>query len=176
MFGLRLTNVLRRAIIPCFARTFGTPATCRHRGHLTLCGSRDTRAALAQLARPFRAVLAPSDRSPHLTVARTSLPTVGVVTVVRPELDATLRAFGMTDANRFPGGGRLHFVGEYRTEHSGLVRLVISAIGQAGNDTAASLATKLITQFKPQFMFLCGIAAGVRGRNKIGDVVVSRSC
>jgi nucleoside phosphorylase len=104
-----------------------------------------------------------------------SLPTVGVVTVVRPEYDANLRAFGMTDANRVPGGGRLHFVGEYQTKHSGRVRLVLSVIGQAGNDTAASLATELIGQFKPQFMFLCGIGAGVRGKNKIGDVVVSRA-
>jgi nucleoside phosphorylase len=103
-----------------------------------------------------------------------SLPVVGVVTVVRPEHDATLRAFGMTDANRVAGGGGLHFESTYQTRLSGPVRLVLSSMGEAGNDTSASLATELIGRFKPKFMLLCGIAGGVRGKVKIGDVVVPR--
>lgn len=104
----------------------------------------------------------------------TSLKTVAVITVVHPEHEAAMRAFGMTDANRVPGDGGLCFETTYQTRHSDHIRLILSPIGEAGNDASASLAKELKSRFKPKFMFLCGIAAGVRGKNKIGDIVISR--
>jgi nucleoside phosphorylase len=50
---------------------------------------------------------------------------------------------------------------------------VVGCIARAGNPDAAAATTEFIDAFNPSFMMLCGIAAGIRGRIKIGNVVLS---
>jgi nucleoside phosphorylase len=45
-----------------------------------------------------------------------------------------------------------------------------------GMPAAAVLATKMVRTFRPRFIAIVGIAAGVKDRSKIGDVIVADPC
>jgi nucleoside phosphorylase len=102
------------------------------------------------------------------------LPTVAVVTILGVELDALRRAFGFTESDRRPGGGNLYYE-KGHTSLGGPVRLQLHIQGKAGNTDAAAEAMSVLHAARPKFMVLCGIAAGCRGKVKIGDVVVPRA-
>ena len=48
-----------------------------------------------------------------------------------------------------------------------------AAAPRMGNTATAVLATKMIEAFRPEFIFMTGIAAGMRGRCELGDVIVA---
>lgn len=54
------------------------------------------------------------------------------------------------------------------------LRLVITCIGHAGNYDSSSATTEIIHKYHPKFLVLSGIAAGIKSKVKIGDVVISQ--
>lgn len=53
------------------------------------------------------------------------------------------------------------------------LRVCISSIGAAGNPDAAAAVTELSTLMKPRLVIMVGIAAGMRGKCRLGEVVLS---
>ncbi len=103
---------------------------------------------------------------------------VGVLTVIRPECHAALRALRIPlrspDHRIKEQNGTIYWLGRVR---SMLLRrdytIVVGMVGRAGNPSCASAATELIHRWNPSIVLLMGIAAGVRSRVKIGEVVIS---
>jgi nucleoside phosphorylase/CheY-like chemotaxis protein len=60
---------------------------------------------------------------------------------------------------RFASGGRDHEV-------------ISASATRMGSVSAALLCAKLITEFRPRFLVMSGICAGVRGKTGIGDVIL----
>jgi nucleoside phosphorylase/CheY-like chemotaxis protein len=60
--------------------------------------------------------------------------------------------------------------------HHGEQRIVAASAAHMGMPSAAVLAMKMIHAFKPQFIAMAGIAAGVRGRVEMGDLIIPDPC
>jgi nucleoside phosphorylase len=54
-----------------------------------------------------------------------------------------------------------------------LIRVAVACLGGAGNVTAAATAAELAQAYKPRLIVMVGIAAGIRDKCRIGDVVFS---
>jgi nucleoside phosphorylase len=101
---------------------------------------------------------------------------IGVLTVISAELEATLTALNIRkDADREKQqDGTIYWRGRLPShlkdrEYS----IVLSCIGSSGNYDSAAAATTLIKEYRPKVVILVGIAAGIRGLTKIGEVVIS---
>ena len=99
---------------------------------------------------------------------------VMVLTVIPEELEAARRVLDVGTADRDKGpDGTVYF---HKTVPSALATeyaVALLCIGSAGNPEAAAVASTAIARLKPRAALLMGIAAGMRGKVRIGDVVLS---
>lgn len=99
---------------------------------------------------------------------------IGVLTVIGPELDAALKSLALTTRKKDEKTGTIFWTG---TVHSQLMkrdyRIVLACVGDAGNPNAAAATTELLANYAPRALLLMGIAAGMRGKVKIGNVALS---
>lgn len=100
---------------------------------------------------------------------------VGIVTIIPPELQAVQDAMAVQPRNRKRIGGTIYWEG---TRYSELLdhdlRFVLTCAGAPTQASAALATTNMIQHYAPPFLILLGIAAGRRGKLKIGDVIVPR--
>jgi len=99
-----------------------------------------------------------------------------VLTVIPAELAAARDALGIPEqgARTKDNDGTVYFHGAVRSAlTSGPLRVVLACIGEAGNASAARAAASAIATWKPRAVLLMGIAAGIRGKVRIGEVVLS---
>lgn len=92
-----------------------------------------------------------------------------------PELTAVLHLPWKWEALEISGDSGHYHRGEY-VRNDEVRRVVAAASSRMGMPAAAVLATKMIYTFRPRYLVMCGIAAGVRGTCEIGDVVAPDSC
>lgn len=99
---------------------------------------------------------------------------IGILTVIPPELAAAKEALGLRASVKRDVNDTIYWHGVVRSELRGCdYSVVLAGIGWAGNPSASALATQMIERFKPGVVLLMGIAAGMRGKVRIGDVVLS---
>jgi nucleoside phosphorylase len=108
---------------------------------------------------------------------RTPAETVDVVilTVIPAELDAARRVLKIDDLDREKDtDGTVYFRGAVRSELTGRdYAIALGCIGGTGNPSAAAAATSAIATYRPHVVLLMGIAAGLRDKVRIGEVVLS---
>lgn len=75
-------------------------------------------------------------------------------------------------SHRMRGDATEYLTGKIET-NEGQLRVVAASASQMGMPPAASLATKLIFHFRPRFLCMTGIAAGLRDKSNYGDVLVA---
>lgn len=100
---------------------------------------------------------------------------VVVLTVIPPELDGLLRALNADPQRRERVEGGSVFV---RASVDSVLlgrplSLVLGCIGEAGNANAAAAVAEALGRYKPTAFVLMGIAAGLREKTRIGEVVLS---
>lgn len=100
---------------------------------------------------------------------------VAILTVIPTELFAVLDALGISNSGREKDAlGTVYFRGSLRSQ---LTRrdynLLVTCIGAAGNYDASAAVHDVIATHRPQVLLLMGIAAGIRGKVRIGEVVLS---
>jgi nucleoside phosphorylase len=100
---------------------------------------------------------------------------VAILTVIPAELRAALATFTIPEAQRKKDEfGTVYHYGQivsHRSRRS--YSVVVGCIGATGNPSAAAAAAEFIQSHQPKAFFLLGIAAGIRGKVKIGEVVFS---
>lgn len=98
---------------------------------------------------------------------------VCIITALQdPELKAVLRLeYGWT-AKHCPSDSKQFYEGSFTTQ-SKTLRIVAMAAPQMGMSAASVLASRMIHEFKPRFLLMAGIAAGVRDEVAYGDVLVA---
>lgn len=107
------------------------------------------------------------------TLAKLDHVDIGILTVISAELDAALHAFQLT-RTKDAKSGTIYWKGAVRSELKNTdYTVVLTCVGEPGNPAAAAAATELLLKYEPQVLLLMGIAAGMRGKTKIGDVVLS---
>jgi nucleoside phosphorylase len=102
---------------------------------------------------------------------------IGILAVIPPELDAAKDALGILPTDRQlkqSANDTVYWRGAGRSALRGRdYSLVLAGIGAAGTSSAAALASQLVERYRPRVVLLVGIAAGMRGKVRIGDVVLS---
>lgn len=100
---------------------------------------------------------------------------VGVLTVIAPELGAARAALGLGNQHKEKtDDGTAYWRGTVDSEVLGRpLQVVLTCIASAGNPTSAGATTRLLERYRPRAVILMGIAAGIRGKVRIGDVVLS---
>lgn len=106
--------------------------------------------------------------------AASRTPDVLILTALPVELAAAKLAFGIQDGtphHRSING--IHFWTTVAEKPGGPISCAIASLGSAGNVNAASITTQLLSELKPKKVLMMGIAAGMRGKMVLGEVVVS---
>lgn len=101
-------------------------------------------------------------------------PDILILTALPIELAAAKLAFGIKDdiQPRISTNG-IHFWSTILTRDDGQVSCAIASLGNAGNVTASSITSQLLSELKPKKVLMMGIAAGMRDKITLGEVIIS---
>jgi nucleoside phosphorylase len=101
---------------------------------------------------------------------------VGIITILLDfELPAIKRAFEISrDTDPIKVGDGYYWFTKITSKDSTL-DIAITVAGEQGNEQSKTVTKNLIGNFNPKVIMLVGIAAGVRDKVNLGDVVVSES-
>jgi nucleoside phosphorylase len=102
---------------------------------------------------------------------------VAIITVLPIELHAVLASLKVDPKIRLRqnDGGIFYEATIYSRLLNKELALIITCIGSAGQAMASSRTTSVIEQFDPAILILVGIAAGMRDKLRIGDVIVPKT-
>jgi len=96
---------------------------------------------------------------------------LGIVTALdHNELETVLALDAHWHRTVIPGDDTFYHLGHFSRDHKNLSVVAASAI-QVGMPAATGLAMKLCSHFKPRYLAIVGIAAGVRGG--MGDILIA---
>lgn len=100
---------------------------------------------------------------------------IGILTVIPVELRAVQTAFQIDrNLHLTTQSGTIYWLFKHNIIHREQeIAIALGCIGEAGNYDAAAATTRMIETLKPKAMLLVGIAAGMRGKTKIGDTVLA---
>lgn len=99
-----------------------------------------------------------------------------VLTALPIELCAMHAALGSSPTvgeSKAPAGTKYWTAEVQSRKSSRALRVCVSSVGGAGNPDAAAAVTELATLMKPRLVMMVGIAAGLRGNCRLGEVVLS---
>ncbi|WP_437978892.1 hypothetical protein WMF11_22640 [Sorangium sp. So ce295] len=101
-------------------------------------------------------------------------PDVQVLTALSVELEMVKQALGIaSDPRKTTSGTNVWRADIASRPLARALRVAVACIGAAGNVSAAATTTELTTLLRPRLVIMVGIAAGIRGKCRIGDVVFS---
>jgi nucleoside phosphorylase/CheY-like chemotaxis protein len=125
---------------------------------------------IEQLQRKLRHVELAERSSPESLEYSTHL---CIVTALQdPELNALLRLNWSWTNFELPNDGTIYYRGRF--SKNGETREVIAAsAARMGMPFASVLSMKMITAFRPKYIAITGILAGVRGQCELGDIVAA---
>lgn len=89
-----------------------------------------------------------------------------------PELPAVLDLPYDWKSLRFPEDPTGYHVGEI-TRKEGSLTVIAASARKKGMPYSAALASKMVAKFKPKYLVMLGICAGVKGKTNYGDVIVA---
>jgi len=99
-----------------------------------------------------------------------------VLTVISQELAAVKSALGIQDSNRSrtEDSRTIYLHGNVFSEQTQRnYHLALGCIGSVGNYDSSQATTEAIKTYDPKLLVLVGIAAGIKGKAKLGEVVFS---
>jgi nucleoside phosphorylase len=89
-----------------------------------------------------------------------------------PELTSVLQINWAWKQISLPNDDTIYFRGEF--ERHGEAKIVHAAASpRMGMPAAAILSTKMISAFRPQYLAMTGITAGMPGKTKFGDIIAA---
>ena len=99
-----------------------------------------------------------------------------IITVIGVEMEAVKSALGINNRERIHDSGVIYFEAKiYSQLHDRELTLIVTCIGEASQAAASARATRVIADYGPALIILVGIAAGMRDKMRIGDVIVPRT-
>ena len=101
---------------------------------------------------------------------------IAILTVIPEELKWAKKTFGIVSDKdrRKAGSGTIYWHASVLSQiRKCKYDVVLTCIGHAGNYDCAAATSDVINEYKPKIVLLMGIAAGLRQKIKIGEVVLS---
>ncbi|WP_416829287.1 hypothetical protein [Ectobacillus polymachus] len=96
---------------------------------------------------------------------------VAIITAVKTETDAVKNLEDNWKLERINGDPTYYYTNEFRLKQKTL-KVVTAQQSEMGMSAAASLTVKLIYNFKPKYIIMVGIAAGINTENNFGDIII----
>ncbi|KQM90218.1 hypothetical protein ASE70_02045 [Sphingomonas sp. Leaf22] len=98
---------------------------------------------------------------------------IAIVTALGDELTGLLRQRELNwSEHAFEGDSTVYHEGIIESR-GGPMRVVAASAGRMGMAATASLASKIIDLYRPNWIGMAGITGGIRGRVQLGDVLVA---
>lgn len=99
---------------------------------------------------------------------------VAIVCAVDVEMDAVKRAFINNDLKikNFDNDASDYYYAEISRQNS-ILKIIIAQQREMGMAATSNLTQSIIYHFKPQYIIMVGIAAGIGDNKKIGDIIVA---
>lgn len=103
---------------------------------------------------------------------------IAILTVIPQELAAAKATMGIQDLSnnrtRTPDSQTVYLHEELISERTQeRYSIALGCVGRAGNYDAASATTEVIQTYHPKLVVLMGIAAGIKGKARLGEVTFS---
>lgn len=98
-----------------------------------------------------------------------------VVALPEPELSAVLEVPWEWKLSEAPGDTSNYYRGQFKVGVNAKIAYAAAA-SRMGMAATAALATKMIYTFRPRYIAMVGICAGIEGKCELGDVVAADPC
>lgn len=97
---------------------------------------------------------------------------IAVITALHsPELDAALGLPYNWRSERFAGDPTNYHFGHFQNNTKS-INIVAACASRKGMPSSAALASHLVSKFRPKYIVMLGICAGIPGKTNFGDVVI----
>lgn len=117
-----------------------------------------------------------NDKPPYLTDGRTFHRDLAIFVALEDvELDSIRALDGHWQEVAVAHDNSRYFEG-YFSNGDSYVSVVVVAAPKMGMPTAAAISSKLIYTYRPRYLAITGICAGVKGKVEIGDILVADPC
>lgn len=97
---------------------------------------------------------------------------LGIVTALYEELEAVKEQSDRWVERRFPEDSTVYLEGQFGSGAKA-VSVVLATSGRMGMAASAALTSKVIARYRPKFMAMAGIAAGIPGKASLGDILIA---
>lgn len=98
---------------------------------------------------------------------------IAIITAINKELDKILRLEGNWIEKKLYNDATLYHIGQFKRNDNKILRIVAACAPQMGMCASSTLSMKLITSFKPKYLIMSGIAAGIKGEVELGDILIA---
>ncbi|WPR75769.1 response regulator [Algoriphagus sp. NG3] len=97
---------------------------------------------------------------------------VAIITAIPKELDKVLKLDCKWIEKKLINDDTMYHIGQIK-KGDVFIRLVSACSPQMGMCASTALSMKLINNFKPKYLIMCGIAAGIKGEVQLGDILIA---
>lgn len=98
---------------------------------------------------------------------------LAIITALRAtEFDSVLGLEGDWQLTKIPNDSSEYYSGIFR-RGTKQIKVIASFAPQMGMVAAAVLTMKMISSFRPKYVAMTGISAGIRGNNNLGDILIA---
>ncbi|WP_412476975.1 hypothetical protein [Flavobacterium sp. TBRC 19031] len=97
---------------------------------------------------------------------------VAIITAIYKELDKVLKLNYSWKEYKANSDNTIYYIGQTRKDEQ-ILKIVAACCPQMGMCASSTLTMKLIRNFKPKYVMMSGICAGIKGEVELGDVLIA---
>ncbi len=97
---------------------------------------------------------------------------IAIICALKSELDANKNNGWEWSSFNIPNDDTNYYISEFTKSNGIKVKIIAAKAERMGMPATASLSMKLIDKFRPKYIIMTGIMAGVHGRVSLGDIVI----
>ncbi|MFQ1996303.1 hypothetical protein ACK35E_02755 [Aeromonas veronii] len=98
-----------------------------------------------------------------------------ITALVRPELEAVLDLSLGWERFTLDNDPTIYYRASATLSNGSIKTIVACSCPDMGMVSASSITTKLCIKFNPEYIYMCGISAGIKGKVNIGDIIVGET-
>ena len=97
-----------------------------------------------------------------------------ITALPKPELTQVLQISASWSEEKYTGDSTIYHRGMFEGKNKGH-SIVAAHSKQMGSTASCALAMRMISLFRPEYLIICGIAAGARSDMNFGDILIAES-
>jgi nucleoside phosphorylase len=98
-----------------------------------------------------------------------------ITALVKPELEAVLNLSLAWERFTLDNDPTVYYKTSVTLPNESVKTIVACSCPDMGMVSASSITTKLCIKFNPEYIYMCGISAGIKGKVNLGDIIVGET-